>query len=39
LVSEWRDLKAVLRLLSFRFFADNPKLNSILLGIQKSLPI
>jgi Zn-finger nucleic acid-binding protein len=39
LVSEWRDLKAVLRLLSYRIFVENPKLKSILLGIQKSLPL
>jgi Zn-finger nucleic acid-binding protein len=37
--SEWRDLKAVLRLLSYRVFVENPKLKSILLGIQKSLPL
>ena len=39
LVSEWRDLKAVLRLLSYRIFAENPKLKSILQGLQKSLPL
>jgi Zn-finger nucleic acid-binding protein len=39
LVSEWRELKAVLRLLSYRIFVENPKLKSILLGIQKSLPL
>ena len=39
LVSEWRDLIAVLRLLSHRIFIENPKLKSILLGIQKSLPL
>ena len=39
LISEWRDLKAVLRLLSYRIFVENPKLKSILLGIQKSLPL
>jgi Zn-finger nucleic acid-binding protein len=39
LVSEWRDLTAVLRLLSYRIFVENPKLKSILLGIQKSLPL
>jgi len=39
LVSEWRDLKAVLRLLSYRIFVENPKLKSILVGIQKSLPL
>ncbi|MGD8613607.1 MAG: zf-TFIIB domain-containing protein [Desulfobacterales bacterium] len=39
LISEWHDLKAVLRLLSYRIFVENPKLKSILLGIQKSLPL
>lgn len=39
LASEWRDLKAVLRLLSYRIFTENPKLKSILLGLQKTLPL
>ena len=39
LVSEWRDLKAVLRLLSYRIFAENPKLKGIMTGLQKSLPL
>lgn len=39
LASEWRDLKAVLRLLSYRIFAENPKLKSILVGLQKSWPL
>ena len=39
LISEWRDLRAVLRLLSYRFFVENPKLRNMLLGIQKSLPL
>lgn len=39
LVSEWKDLKAVLRLSVYRIFVENPKLRSILLGIQKSLPL
>jgi Zn-finger nucleic acid-binding protein len=38
LISEWKDLKAVLRLSAYRIFVENPKLKSILLGIQKSLP-
>ena len=38
LVSEWKDLKAVLRLSAYRIFVEKPKLKSILLGIQKSLP-
>ncbi len=39
MISEWQDLKAVLRLLTYRIFVENPKLKSILLGIQKSLPL
>lgn len=39
LVTEWRDLRSVLRLLSYRIFVENPKLKSILVGIQKSLPL
>ena len=38
-ISEWRDLKAVLRTLRHRVFTENPKLRSILEGIQKSLPL
>ncbi len=38
-ISEWRDLKAVLRMLRYRVFVDNPKFRSILAGIQKSLPL
>jgi len=39
LISEWRDLKAVMRLLMYRFFVENPKVKNILVGIQKSLPL
>jgi len=39
LISEWRDLKAVLRMLRYRVFVENPKVRSILVGIQKSLPL
>jgi Zn-finger nucleic acid-binding protein len=39
LISEWKDLKAVLRMLRYRVFVENPKLRSILVGIQKSLPL
>lgn len=39
LISEWKDLKAVLRMLRYRVFVENPKLRSILAGIQKSLPL
>jgi uncharacterized protein len=38
-VSEWKDLKAVLRLLRYRVFVENPKLRSVLAGIQNSLPL
>ena len=38
-ISEWRDLKAVLRMLRYRVFIENPKVRSILAGIQKSLPL
>ena len=39
LISEWRDLKAVLRMLRYRVFIENPKFRNILVGIQKSLPL
>lgn len=39
LISEWKDLKAVLRMLRYRVFVENPKFRSILVGIQKSLPL
>ena len=39
LISEWKDLKAVLRMLRYRVFVENPKFKSILVGIQKSLPL
>lgn len=39
LISEWKDLKAVLRMLRYRVFVENPKIKSILVGIQKSLPL
>jgi Zn-finger nucleic acid-binding protein len=38
-ISEWRDLTAVMRLLKYRFFVENPKIKDILVGLQKSLPI
>lgn len=38
-ISEWKDLKAVLRMLRYRIFVENPKFRSILVGIQKSLPL
>jgi Zn-finger nucleic acid-binding protein len=39
LISEWKDLTAVLRMLRHRVFVENPKIRSILVGIQKSLPL
>jgi len=38
-ISDWKDLKAVLRLLKFRFFVENPKLDAVMKGFQKSLPL
>ena len=38
-ISEWKDLKAVLRMLRYRVFVENPKIRSMLTGIQKSLPL
>ena len=38
-ISEWRDLQSVLRLLKHRFFVENPNLDSMLQGLQKSLPL
>jgi Zn-finger nucleic acid-binding protein len=38
-VSEWKDLQTVLRLLKYRFFAEHPKLKSMLVGLQNSLPL
>jgi len=39
LLSEWKDLEAVLRLLKYRFFADNPMVEDILAGLRKSMPL
>lgn len=39
LISEWKDLKEVLRLLKYRIFIENPKLNAIMQGLQKTLPL
>jgi Zn-finger nucleic acid-binding protein len=38
-ISEWKDLKAVLRLLKVRFFVENPTFESVVKGFQKSLPL
>lgn len=37
--SDWQDLKTVLKLLRHRIFVDHPKLKSIIMGLQKSLPL
>jgi Zn-finger nucleic acid-binding protein len=39
MISEWQDLKSVLALLKKRIFVENPKLKSIIVGLQKSLPL
>lgn len=38
-ISEWQGLKSVLSLLKYRIFVENPKLKSIIVGLQKSLPL
>jgi len=37
-VSEWKDLKAVLRMLRYRVFVENAKFRRVLAGIKNSLP-
>lgn len=37
--TNWRDLQALLRMLKYRLFSEHPKLVSILVGAQKSLPL
>ena len=39
LLSDWEDLKTVLDLLKHRIFIEHPKLKSIVVGLQKSLPV
>jgi len=39
LVSDWENLKTVLGLLRHRIFIQHPKLKSMLVGLQKSLPL
>lgn len=39
LISEWKDLKSVLRLLKYRVFVENPKLTAVMKGLQKTLPL
>lgn len=38
-IAEWHGLKTVLALLKRRIFVENPKLKSIIGGLQKSLPL
>lgn len=38
-ISEWQDLKTVLRLLKYRFFVEHPKLKALLEDLQKTLPL
>ncbi|MGA8020570.1 MAG: zf-TFIIB domain-containing protein [Desulfobacterales bacterium] len=38
-ISEWKDLKVVLRLLKYRIFVENPKLSAVMKGLQKTLPL
>jgi Zn-finger nucleic acid-binding protein len=38
-ISEWQDLKTVLELLKHRIFIQHPKLKSLIVGLQKSLPL
>jgi Zn-finger nucleic acid-binding protein len=37
--SHWQDLMAVLRMLKYRIYSEHPKLVSMLVGAQESLPI
>ena len=39
IISEWQDLKTVLELLKHRIFIEHPKLKSVIVGLQKSLPL
>jgi Zn-finger nucleic acid-binding protein len=39
IISEWQDLKTVLKLLKHRIFIEHPKLKSLIVGLQKSLPL
>ena len=38
-LSRWRDLNAVLRMLKFRIYSEHPKLVSMIIGAQKSMPV
>ncbi|MCF8068408.1 MAG: zf-TFIIB domain-containing protein [Desulfobacterales bacterium] len=39
IVSDWQDLKMVLALLRHRIFVQHPMLKSVIMGLQKSLPL
>ena len=39
IISEWQDFKTVLGLLKNRIFIEHPKLKSLIVGMQKSLPL
>ena len=39
LFSEWHDFKSVLSMLKHRIFTENPKLKSLIVGLEKSLPL
>jgi Zn-finger nucleic acid-binding protein len=38
-VADWKDLKTILRLFTYRFLTENPKFRGVLTGLQKSLPL
>lgn len=38
-VEDWKELKTLLRLLKYRLYSEHPKLISLLVGAQKSLPL
>lgn len=39
IISEWQDLKTILELIKHRIFIEHPKLKSLIVGLQKSLPL
>lgn len=38
-LSDWQDFKTVLQLLKHRIFIEHPKFKSLMVGLQKSLPL
>jgi Zn-finger nucleic acid-binding protein len=38
-ITDWQNFKSVLSLLKHRFFIENPKLKSVIAGLEKSLPL